>query len=219
MEISLFSSQVEDQKVDSSESDDSEADDQPIMPLIIQTDRLKSTSPEHKRVLFKEEHPELKKVEDDPPVEKPKRRCEPAKKEADRWQLCDPGETHATRLRNQRARQRLALEHERARIEAEEESDRKERRRNAGRRIEPELRRLAAASKERQQKVGRGVEGDDKAVELRRIMKNVKKTEEIVCRNDRAIIMMEVQNIKRKEAAKQAEARRSQRRDGGRKGV
>jgi hypothetical protein len=126
----------------------------------------------------------------------------------------DPGETVSTKLRNQRTRQKLALAHERAKVEAEDEREREERRLAAGRRIEPELRRLAAVSEERQQKAFRTnpASNDPASVrQLRQILKNVEVTEVMLRRNDRSMILTDVQNKRRKEEmerAKEAEARR-----------
>jgi hypothetical protein len=225
-----------DQKAETSEILlDSEGDDQDLGPIttdeFTKTNLLRSMSPppsepataEEEAVdrsggQFEEERSDLKEktVSDDHTDRITERRQKPAKGEVDRRRFYDPGETQATKLRNQRTRQRLALEHERARIEAEDERERRERRRDAARRIEPELRRLAAVSEERQRKAGRGSQTDEKTVgHLRKIMRKVERTEVMLYRNDRAIILTEAQNRKRKEEqemARQADLRRSQRR-------
>jgi hypothetical protein len=108
--------------------------------------------------------------------------------------------------------------HERERIEAEGEREREERRKRAGKRIEPELRRLAAVSEERQQKalkLSPGSNDPESVRQLREILKTVETTEVMLRRNDRSMILTDVKNRKRKERQekeKEAEARRLQRR-------
>jgi hypothetical protein len=142
-----------------------------------------------------------------------------SKSELDRRRFYDTRETHAAKLRNQRTRQRMALEHERRRVETEEESARKDRRRAAGRRIEPELKRLAAVSEERRRLAGRGVHAEKKTVEdLRRIMRNVEGAEAMLRRNERAMAVEDIRNRERKEEIemeRQAELQRLQRRNYG----
>jgi hypothetical protein len=113
----------------------------------------------------------------------------------------DPPETASSKLRNQTIRQKLAIVNERMRIEEEEEHERESHRRAAGRRVEPELRRLAAVSRERQKHGGRGrrAENDESVKELRTRLQKVEAADVMLRRNDRSMILADVGNKHRKE--------------------
>lgn len=128
----------------------------------------------------------------------------------------DPTETVSTKLRNQRIRQKLALNRERSRIEEEEERERENRRKLTGKRIEPELRRLAAISEERQEsafKVAARVNNEASVRELKERMKKVEEEEVILRRNDRKLIMADVDNKRRKEQKENEKRVESERMD------
>jgi hypothetical protein len=98
------------------------------------------------------------------------------------------------KLRNQRTRQKLALAHERAKVEAEDDREREE------------LRRFAAVFEERRRKALRTnrASNDPASVQrLRQILKKVDETE---------VILTDVQNKKRKEEKERGDAMRLSRR-------
>ena len=142
------------------------------------------------------------------PSKKLSRKAE-ERKEKERKMFYDPAETKASKLRNQTIRQKFAVIHEKKRMEEEEEYERRMKEREVGRRINPELRRLAKISEERQKKSQKqlGRFNDPKAVEsLERAVKNVEGTEVMLRRNDRSMILRDCQNKRRKESL--AEAKR-----------
>ena len=149
------------------------------------------------------------KLDDQKSPRKTRTKKEEEQKEKERKMFYDPAETKASKLRNQVIRQKFAVLHERKRMEEEEEYERKMKEREVGKRINPELRRLAKISEERQQKNHKfsGRFNDPKAVEsLERAVKNVQGTEVMLRRNDRSMILRDCQNKRRKESL--AEAKR-----------
>lgn len=124
------------------------------------------------------------------------------KEEKAKKMFYEPAETQATRLRNQRIKQKLAIKHEQERILDEAENDRIRRQQQAALQIEPELLRLEQISKERQNKerrfTGRG--NNKKTVEsIKNAINNAKNEEVLLRRNDRSLILQDVQNKINKE--------------------
>ena len=124
------------------------------------------------------------------------------KNEKERRMFYDPAETQASKLRNQRIRQKLALKHEQERLLEEAEVERLQRQHDVYLQLEPELRRLAQISKERQGKAKKfvGRANHPKSVEsIQNALKKVDETEVLLRRNDRSLILKDVMNKRTKE--------------------
>ena len=124
------------------------------------------------------------------------------KEEKSKKMFFEPAETQASRLRNQRIKQKLAIKHEQERILDEAENERIRRQQQVALQLEPELLRLEQISKERQGKKKKiqGRSNDSKAVEsIQNALENVKNTEVLLRRSDRSLILKDVNNKKLKE--------------------
>ncbi|OHT17078.1 hypothetical protein TRFO_41309 [Tritrichomonas foetus] len=195
-------------------------------PVTFEQDPLKEfeLEPDEEKVL--ENHRRRKMIEDrvngpsDQHQNNTKKQLSPQQKEKlkkqqerEKKMFYDPAETQASKLRNQRIRQKLALKHEQERILEEAEVDRLRREQEVYLQIEPELRRLAKISKERQgsSKKFTGRANNPKSVEsLQNALKKVEETEVLIRRSDRSLILKDVMNKRVKdnrERQKQDETR------------
>jgi hypothetical protein len=112
----------------------------------------------------------------------------------------DPPETAASRLRDQRIKQKLVVEQERHNLDQEELKMVKNRVESAGRRIRPDLERLEANSRNRQKRIKKRLaELDSDPMEtLKRCLANVRETDALVKRCEDAFRPIDAENRRKK---------------------
>lgn len=120
--------------------------------------------------------------------------------EKEKRMFYDPYETYASKLRNQRIRQKLALQHEREKIAQEEEQERLERQQMVAKQLRPELKKIADEDSKKQKKEKKipGRFNDPESVrKIRDAVKKAENTDVLLRRNDRDLILVDIQNKRR----------------------